>query len=179
MPILYFGHVLKVLANVDVMLVKLPVEHVNNIRDSRAQSRNIFERIDGQMEPAEFVEDHHVKRSGGRSLIDEATHVKTTFVGAAVNNTVNGPTIAVERKDYRCIARKEIFEGDIVHAVRMVVGTRQNTQVNEIYDSHLDAWYVFLEQPRGGDRFDRGHVAGASQDHIGFRVTVIRAEIPL
>src|SRR5579863_4388773 len=106
-PIPYLWHVFEVLANVDMVLVKLPVEHVNDVRYLRPQSRNIFKRIDRQMEPAEFIEDHHVKRGGRRPLIDEAAHMKTAFVRTAMHNAVNGPTVGMERKNHRYVRRKQ------------------------------------------------------------------------
>ena len=135
MPILYFWHVFEVLANIDVMLIELAVEHVDHVRNLGAQPGNIFKRIHRKMKPAKFVDYHHVERSGRRSFINETTHVKTGLVGTPVDDTVNGPTVAVERKDYRGIWCKESFERDVVHAVRVVIGTRQDTEIDHAHVS--------------------------------------------
>lgn len=54
-PVLNFRHVFKVLAYVDMMRVKRPVEYIDEAVILDRNSRNTFQRIDRQTKPAKFI----------------------------------------------------------------------------------------------------------------------------
>src|ERR1700722_6433407 len=84
-PIPDFRQILEMLADVRVMLVELPVEHIDRIGGLRTEPRHMLERVNSQMEAAHLVHHHHVEGSGGGAHVVEAADVEAGFVGAAVD----------------------------------------------------------------------------------------------
>ena len=112
-------------ANVPVMFVQLFVEHVDGNGSLGTKPGNIFKCIDGQMETAHLVQHDHIEGRGSCTVIGIAADMKSALVGAPMNHCVNQPTIIVKRENDGSVGGKEFVEGHVVHAMGMIIRTRQ------------------------------------------------------
>ena len=161
------GNVFKMFADVGVMLVELAVHQVDNVTGLGAKPGRVFQGVDDEVIAADLVANDHIERSGGAALVDEAANVEAGFVWAAMNHAVNGPTITVVGKDDWSGLGEERFKGEIVHAMRMLVGAGDNREVDNVDQANFDFRNVLVEEPSGSDCFQGGNVADAGEDHIG------------
>src|SRR5271155_4901007 len=96
MPIPYLWHILEMLPDVFVMRKQLAVEQIDGICGFNSQPRNMFERLESEVEAAHLIEHDHIKRRGGGSAVHVTAHVETAFIGTSVNHTVDEPPVVVE-----------------------------------------------------------------------------------
>ena len=96
----------------DVLVVvdQLVAQQLFEVRTDRYQARNPVDHIACEVKTIQLIEHGHVERGGGGSLLAVAMHVKIGVVGAFVGQPVNEGGIAVERKDYRFVRRKDGVE---------------------------------------------------------------------
>ena len=74
---------------------------------------------DAEMIPTDFIEHDHIEGSGGRSLFVKTAHMKTSCIGASVNEFVDGSLIAVKGEHDGLLCCEEFCEGAIINPVRV------------------------------------------------------------
>ena len=88
------------------------------------------------------IEHDHIERCGGRSLLIEATHVEPIHIRAPVNDLVNSPRIAMERKHNGFVFREMFYETLQIQSMGMQFGWIHRHQVYHVDHSHFQFWNV-------------------------------------
>ncbi len=128
LPIPDLGHILQMLTDIVVVALELLVEEVDGILSLQTKTGDMLQCIERKVEPAHFIQNHHVEGRRGRSAIHVAVYMKAAFIGAPMNEGMNEPAIVVEGEDHRRRLGKERVERHFVHPVRMLVGKHQSHQ---------------------------------------------------
>ena len=166
------------LPDVGLVLVQLPLEHVDCVGSLRTHPWHMLESVDGQVIAAHLVEHNHIEWSSCGALIVKTTDMEPRFVGTAVHHAVDEPAIAVEGEDYVDVAREKFVEGNVVHAVRVIVGTHQHAEIDDVDDANLYTRHMLLQEPGCGASFDGGNVSRTGQNDVRLRSAVVGREFP-
>src|SRR5207237_9471225 len=87
---------------------------------------------------AYFIEHDHIEWSCCRSLFVKTAHMETNRVWAIVNKLVYGSLIAVEGKHDGHIFCEVLYEGGIIHAMRVDVWRFRGHAIDNGHDAHHD-----------------------------------------
>src|SRR5664279_1385034 len=98
------------LTNLVMMFVKLCVEHPDCIRRLHTETRDVLQCVQRKVEAAHFVQNNHVKRCCGRTLVNISVHMETPLIGASVHQGMNEPAIIMEGEDHRRTRGEERVE---------------------------------------------------------------------
>ena len=98
-PIANFWHVFAVFVNIVLMVEQLVADRLFGIGSTRPQTRHTIDHIADQVKEVEFVQHHHVKGGGGRSLFFVPADVQLLVIGPTIGQAMDQPGIAVEGED--------------------------------------------------------------------------------
>ena len=132
------------------------------------QARHPVDRVDGELETVNPVEHGHIEGRRGGALLLVAADVQALPVGPPVRQLVDQGRIAVVGENDGLVRREDPVEVPGRQAVRVFAGVLEPHQVHHVDHPDLQSRGTGLQQFRGGDRLDRGHVPGAGQHDVGF-----------
>ena len=98
------------LPHIEFVRDQLVAERLFGMGALHGHLRHALDRLDGEVEPVELVEHHHVEGRRRGALLDEAAHMHVGVVGAAIGQPVDEMRIAVEGEDHRPVAREQAVE---------------------------------------------------------------------
>src|SRR5439155_11765131 len=118
-PVAHLGQILEMLADIRPVSRQHGPALVDERRRAPGHARPAPERLDTEVIAADAVPDDHVERRGGRPLLVESTHVETVRPRSPVHDLVDGALVTVEGEHHVRLAREELDEVALLHAVGM------------------------------------------------------------
>jgi len=177
-PVPDLRHVLAVFIDVLLVLDQLGLEL---LLEGDAFFSGLGQAIDGvhyEVETVEVIEHGHVEGRGDRAFLLVAANVNVAVIRSAIRQPVDQPRITMEGEDDFLVLGEERIERFVGQAVRMFAGGLQFEEVDDIDHTDFQVGQMFAHDGNSGERFQRGHVATAGHDHIGFAAVVIACPIP-
>mmetsp|Transcript_5277 Transcript_5277/g.17823 ORF Transcript_5277/g.17823 Transcript_5277/m.17823 type:complete len:490 (+) Transcript_5277:1099-2568(+) len=170
--VLHLGHVVAFVPDVLGVVGQLASELVHEL-SVRARGRLVsgseLEHLDGEVPAGHLVDHGHVEGRGGGALLDVAAHLPVLAARAAVEEAAHDLRVAMEGHHHGRFWRENGLEGGRVEAPRVAVGGGEAVELDDVDEAQGHVRGALLEEGRGGDGLEGGHVAAAREDGGGRR----------
>ena len=131
-----------------------------------------------EMEAVELVEHDHVERRRRRAFLPVAANVKVAVIRAAVGEAVDQPRIPVIGEDHRLVGREDGVEIGVRETVRVLARRLQAHEIDHVHDAHPKLGKARAQHAHGGQRLERGDVAGAGHHEVGILFALACCPVP-
>ena len=171
-------HVLSVSPDIEPVFGQGVGHPLLEIGASSSQLRQPVDGIARQMKPIEVVQHGHVEGRRDRAFLFVSAHVQIAVIRPAVGQPMNQKRVAVIRKDDGLVAREQEIEIRVAQPVWMFGGRLQPHEIDDVDHAHLEAGQVVPKDGRGGQGFERRHVARRGHDQIRLGAFIVARPLP-